>query len=188
MSSSLIVEVCAIDEIKNHPNADKMDIAIVKGWQLCVAKRGYSSGDVGVYFPIDSLVPKDVAESLDFDKYLTFYKDRPDMGKVKAVKLRGEPSYGVFIPIEKMKEYLQDEDLSNSLKVGDNLAEDLGIEKWEPPLTLNSQEAETPHPLFEKYTDIENYRNFPNVLTEDDEVVVTEKIHGNSYTTSYWEI
>lgn len=41
MASSLITEVVKIDEIKAHPNADRMDIAIIKGWQLCVAKNGY---------------------------------------------------------------------------------------------------------------------------------------------------
>ena len=34
------------------------------------------------------------------------------------------------------------------------------------------------HPAFHTYTDIENYRNFPDLLQDGEEVVFTEKIHG----------
>ena len=30
--SKLIVEVCTIAKIEKHPNADRLDIATVKGW------------------------------------------------------------------------------------------------------------------------------------------------------------
>lgn len=32
MSSRLVVEVCRIEEIRNHNNAEKLEIAIIKGW------------------------------------------------------------------------------------------------------------------------------------------------------------
>lgn len=31
--SSLIVEVCRVEEVRPHPNADRMAIARVKGWK-----------------------------------------------------------------------------------------------------------------------------------------------------------
>jgi hypothetical protein len=36
--SSLIVEVCTIDRVERHPNADALDLAVIKGWQ-CVVPR-----------------------------------------------------------------------------------------------------------------------------------------------------
>jgi len=197
MASSLLTEIVTIDEIKPHPNADRMDIAIIKGWQLCVAKNGYEVGMEGVYFTIDTMVPKEVAEALDFDKYLSFSNVDPGYGRVRSVRLRGEPSYGVFIPKDVIKEYLEtitdkisiiksenilDADkaiaLNVILAVGMNLAETLGCKKWEPPLILNSQDAERDHGLFDKYTDIENFRNYNRVILEGEDVVITEKIHG----------
>jgi RNA ligase (TIGR02306 family) len=57
-----------------------------------------------------------------------------------------------------------------------NLTACLGVEKWEPP--CNSQDEEVPHTLFAKYTDIDNMRNYPNIIEDGEEVVITEKIHG----------
>lgn len=47
------------------------------------------------------------------------------------------------------------------------MTEHYGIQKDEPP--------------FHHYTSIANWNNFPNVLIEDEEVVVTEKIHGTNW-------
>ena len=38
MASSLIVEVCKIRNISHHKGADKLDLAIVKGWQVVVGR------------------------------------------------------------------------------------------------------------------------------------------------------
>ena len=37
--SSLIVEVSTIDAIQKHPNADALDLAVIKGWQCVTAKE-----------------------------------------------------------------------------------------------------------------------------------------------------
>ena len=55
-----------------------------------------------------------------------------------------------------------------------------GITKYIPPLKPTAGDAAPPHPLFVEYTDIENLRNFPDVLDEGEEVIVTEKIHGTN--------
>ena len=42
--SSLIVEVCRIDKVLPHSNADVLELAHIKGWQ-CVAPKGkYAAG------------------------------------------------------------------------------------------------------------------------------------------------
>lgn len=54
--SSLIVEICEVNDVEKHPNADKLDLVSVKGWQ-CVAQKGeYQIGDSVVYIPIDSIL------------------------------------------------------------------------------------------------------------------------------------
>jgi RNA ligase (TIGR02306 family) len=45
---------------------------------------------------------------------------------------------------------------------------------------VSDGEAERPHPAFHKYTDVENYRNFPGLFRDGEEVVFTEKLHGKN--------
>jgi RNA ligase (TIGR02306 family) len=45
--------------------------------------------------------------------------------------------------------------------------------------------AITDVPEFKKYTDIENWRNYPDVFTEEDEVIITEKIHGTNFRAGW---
>ena len=68
------------------------------------------------------------------------------------------------------------------------MAEHYGITKWEPPVKGfggtpgggTCADAVPTDPLFQAYTDIENFRNFPNVLISGEEVQITEKIHGTN--------
>ena len=62
--STLIVEVCEIIDVEEHPNADRLEIATVKGWKTIVPINSYNIGDKVVYFPIDSLLPLEIEEKL----------------------------------------------------------------------------------------------------------------------------
>jgi RNA ligase (TIGR02306 family) len=63
---------------------------------------------------------------------------------------------------------------------GQDVREHYGIFKYIPPMKPMAGDAEPAHPLFVEYTDIENMRNFPEVLAEGEEVVATEKLHGTN--------
>jgi RNA ligase (TIGR02306 family) len=41
-------------------------------------------------------------------------------------------------------------------------------------------DQETPHPKFDKYSDIENIKNFPDTIGFGESVQITEKLHGTS--------
>ncbi len=90
--SSLIVEVSKIDAINQHPNADALDLAIIKGWQCVVPKGKYQAGDKVVYVPVDAVLPPAVHEPMGITKYLS-------NGRVRCAKLRGEPSFGVIMDL-----------------------------------------------------------------------------------------
>ena len=61
-----------------------------------------------------------------------------------------------------------------------NVAEYYECIKYEPPQELTQGNMEREHPLFARYTDIENIKNFPDIFQEGEEVVITEKIHGTN--------
>jgi RNA ligase (TIGR02306 family) len=172
--STLKVEVIRIDKIKEHSNADALDIAIVKGWQVVIRKGEFKSGDLAVYFPLDSVLSKELSDTIGVTKYLS-------NGRVRAAKLRHEPSYGLLWNVCKAADYIYPPPFdTRNFSEGVDLTEALGVTKWEPPINLNVQDAEIPHPLFEKYTNIENMRNYLNIIQNGELVVITEKIHGSN--------
>ena len=159
--SSLIVEVSTIDEVLPHPNADNLALAVVKGWQTVIGKDQYKKGDKVIYIPPDSVLPTELSDKLGVTKYLS-------KGRVRCIKLRGEMSFGLIIDVE-----------NKQLEVGTDVAILYGISKWEPPLRLGGKSC-SEHPMLQRYTDIENLRNFPNIFNEGEPVILTEKIHGSN--------
>ena len=157
--SSTYVPVQRIERIEPHPNADKLELAIVGGWQCVVAKGRYSGGDLITYIPPDSIIPQELSDRLGVTKYLS-------KGRVRATKLRGEPSFGLV--------------MDPAGNEGDNVAALLGIEKYQPPMKFNAGEPEPQDPMFVEYTDIENLRHFPTAFADGEDVVATEKIHGTN--------
>ena len=169
--STLIVDVTPVVNIKNHPNADRLSITTVKGWDIVTAKKedgshAYATGDLVVYCPIDGVLPKDLSDKLEVTKYLA-------NGRVKTAKLRGFYSQGLIIPLQ----FLPPGDYPEGIEVG----EILGISKYELPVKLTGGgEAWPDDGRFIQYTKVENIKNFPDVL-EEEEVAITEKIHGSNF-------
>lgn len=189
--SSLICEVCKVDNIEKHPNADRLEIATVKGWQCVVLKEKYKIGDEIVYIPIDSMIPFRLSDKIGITNYL--HNQEKDgsgnilFGRVKTIRLRGVISQGLVI-----------DKLENKWKLGQDVKELLGIKKYEQktnPANNKWSRGKTYDeywrlpalPNFPKYTDIENFKNYQNVIEDNEEVVISEKIHGCNFRCSLQE-
>lgn len=167
--SSLIVEVCKIEEVKPHPNADRLDICRVKGWWCIIQKDSYKVGDLVTFIPPDAVIPDKIIDQYELE-YLRNGK------RTKSIRLRGELSQGLILPnMTKERE-------------GVDVAQELCITKYEPPevnwhnkLNCKKRPLRITNPLFQKYTEIENIKNFNTVFQEGDDVVITEKIHGTNF-------
>jgi RNA ligase (TIGR02306 family) len=170
--STLVVEVSEITNIKRHENSDNLDVGEIKGWQVVIKRGQFVNGEKLLFIPPDALIPRNLAVKLGVANYLGVVRNNPEVLKVKAVRLRGEPSYGLTVN-------LADVGLEH-LEVGTDVKEILGITKFEPP-AIEQGDAASDLPAFHRYTDIENINNYPNVLTEDDDVIITEKIHGTNF-------
>lgn len=178
--SSLIVEVVQIDNVEKHPNADRLDLLQVKGWNVVAAKGQYGKGDACVYVPIDSVLP----EKLESFLFPPDSKVKLSKSRVKTIKLRGAFSQGMCIALtdELFKLYPALE----KAKVGEDVAATLGITKYEPPApsyqSNPNRKGKAPrnNPNFTKYTDIENFKHYPNLFNSETLVYVTEKLHGTS--------
>jgi len=179
--SSVIVEVAEVEDVSPHANADRLCLARIKGWQTVIGKRPdgspqFQKGDKVVYIPPDATVPRQMADRLGITTYLSERTNLEGERElvVKQVRLRGEPSYRFLVAPD-----------DPDWEVGRDVREHYGIGKYRPPVKFSAGDSEPNHPLFQRYTDIENLRNFPTAFTEGEEVVVTEKIHGTNTRIGY---
>jgi len=161
------VWLTTIQDVRPHPNADALDLALVQGWQMVVKKDAFQSGDTVIYFEQGLVLPPDTAETLGVTNYLSHKTDIDGnkVGVIHRVKLRGEPSFGLVLPA----------DLPTDL-----LGLTQGVVKFNPPAKNQAGDALQNHPMFPNYTDIENLRTYSSVLQEGELVVVSEKLHGTN--------
>lgn len=180
--SELKVETKVIEKIDVHPNAEKLEIATIMGWQCIVQKDKFKAGDTIVYIPIDSILPEELEKRIfGPDSKIVLHKHR-----VKTIKIRGMVSQGLVITYEMAG-------LDRMLPPEVDVTAKLGIKKYEPELPafqtnmikgrLASKKEVNPN--FHKYTDIGNVKNFVKMFESDEEVVVTEKIHGTNFRAGY---
>lgn len=171
--------------IEPHPNADKLELAVVGDYRAIVGKGLYKTGDLGVYIQEASLVPKWLCEKYDWKLA------GPDTNRVKAMKLRGILSQGIVVPVSTTHRALDGIDYPTppgvqydaegsllSVVEGQDVAAELGIVKYEPPIPVHMAGEVTNAFGYTLSYDIENIKKFPDIIEQDELVIMTEKLHG----------
>ena len=160
------VEVVEISSVDSHPNADRLDIISIgeMAYQVISAKGNFQPGDLAFYFPIDSVIPDKYVEEFGIGSYYS--------KKLRAAKLRGIFSEGLLIPVG--------EDFIGN--VGDDYTEHFGITKYEYPIPKTMNGDMESHVGHYKFPAPQHLKRYQDILTEGEEVVVTEKIHGTNFT------
>jgi RNA ligase (TIGR02306 family) len=152
--------------VAHHPNADKLDIIKVLGYDAIVGRDQYKVGDLVVFIQPDSILPSDKAWATDLLRYTS-------RGRIRAVRLRGEWSMGLVLDRKVIGGFFNE---------GTDVTDMLGVTKYEPPLPSNVQ-ARGGLPFQIPRTDEERWQNLRKL--EDlygEEVDVTLKIDGQSGT------
>lgn len=172
--STVKVEVVEIEAVHPHTNADRLEVAKIKGWYCVVGKGQFKPGDRAVYFPIDSVLPKELEAKL----FPPTSKITLSKGRVKTIKIRGMVSQGLLVTPEQVDMHYA--------PVGTDGTSALGVTKYEPELSTmpkNMMPTAKRHrnPHFKEYTDMENGKNFPTMFREDERVMATEKVHGTNF-------
>ncbi len=158
-----------IKAIKPIEKADSIEVAIVDGWECIIKKsENFKVNDLIVYIEIDSILP----ELPIFE----FLRDRKF--KVKTIKLRGQISQGLVLPLNILPDGVYNE--------GDNVTDILEIKKDDPQLEEEKQKGEKNFPDWIIKTDEERIQNIPKLFEAEKqnntEFIVTEKIDGCSAT------
>lgn len=160
-----------ISELHPIPDADAIERAVIRGWNVVVKKGEFSIGDLCVYCEIDSLLP----ERPEFE----FLRSRGF--RIRTVKFRGQISQGIAFPVDIIPFGITLTD------PGQDLTEILGITKYEPPIpACLSGTAKGGFPSHSIKTDEERIQNLKDVYDEYRKYtwVVTEKLDGSSVTYS----
>ena len=183
-----------IDEIRPIEGADAIECAVVGGWQVVVKKGEFTAGQLAVYLEIDSWVPTELAPFLSKGNEPREFNGVKGE-RLRTVKLRGQVSQGLLLPVcnDITGTYLMlynDEHGEYSLTVaeGDDVTQELGIQKWEAPIPAQlAGDVEGPFPTEVPKTDQERIQNLteelklwqdnPNFIWE-----ATEKLDGSSMT------
>jgi RNA ligase (TIGR02306 family) len=171
--STFKVEVLPIERLEEHTNAERLEIAYLEGldFPIVVQKGLYSTGELVVYFPLDSILLPELAGKLGLKST-----------RIKTMKLRGEISQGFCVPVADLLGV--DADM---VKAGDDLTEFTGVVKYEPPVINCGTANMTTLPNGLEIYDLENCERHSNVVEHlmDKEVVVTEKLEGSNITIHY---
>lgn len=158
--STLKAEVIQIGRVEKHPNADSLSITKVYDFPVVFRTEDFREGDKAIYIPIDSMVNTDRPE-------FSFLKsDKRNAERIRAKKLRGVFSMGMLVKCNAV------------VSPGEDMTEALGITKYEEPAPTMAEEQESDPGFIPRYTDIESFRRYPDIIKEGESVVVTEKLHG----------
>lgn len=203
-----LASIRRISDIQEIPGADLIELALVDGWKVVVAKDvGHKVGNLVVYCEIDSFLP--IKEEFEFLRKSSYKKMGDQEGfRLRTVKLRGQVSQGLILPISVFGAYgyRMSEDLLNEnpalephksvispsemieLVVGNDVTEVLGIVKYEPPIPAElAGKVKGLFPSFIRKTDEERIQNLASEYEEMKKHTYyeTEKLDGSSATFFY---
>jgi RNA ligase (TIGR02306 family) len=182
-----------IDALRPIEGADAIECAIVGGWTVVVKKGEYSAGDLAVYCEIDSFIPTAVAPFLTKPGHYAKTFEGVEGERLRTMKLRGQLSQGLLIPISVALEKFEDskfdegQELGEFFFPGNDVSDLLGIVKYEAPVPAElAGEVKGMFPSVIPKTDQERVQNLKVELAEwlvdGSHWEVTEKLEGSSMT------
>lgn len=195
--SATIVKVNRLVELENCDNVVGFPIY---GYQAIVSKET-QEGQLGILFTAETQLSKDFCSNNNLFRHSELNSDEKKSGyiednrRVKAIKFRGHKSSALFMPIESLS-YLK-LDL-NSLKEGDSFTSINGVEickkyviKTNTP-TDRKNKIKGKNKIFNRvdvkqlpeHLDTENYFKNKHKIGPNEDIIVTQKLHGTSVRLS----
>ena len=181
-----LASVRVISNIQPIPNADKIELVTVDGWNVVVAKDvGHKVGDLVIYCEIDSFLP--IREEFEFLRKSSYKKMGDVEGfRLRTVKLRGQVSQGLILPMSVLNP--PDTNIYVTPFEGLDVTEMLDIVKYEPPIPAElAGKVKGAFPSFIPKTEEFRIQNLTKEYEEwkyqsKHQFYVTEKLDGSSAT------
>lgn len=187
-----------------HPNAERLEGFVINGNRVWYGKDLLKEGNFAIYFPIECQINPVILSRLNLFSDKTLNVDNNvsgyfgHQGRVKAIKLRGEPSEGFILPIRQFDEgvnsYLSILDLEERIDQEFDTVTTNGIETWVckkyvPEAARNSGTGPRPKKnisdiiidgQFVFHYNTPKLKENINKLEYDDIITITYKMHGTS--------
>ncbi len=185
--------VCRLQNVRKHPNADRLQLANVCGEQVIVGLDN-KEGDLGLYFPTDGQLSLEFAAAHDLIQRVDadgkraggfFSKNR----HVRSQNFRGMRGYGFWMPVSCLE--FTGGDVPNE---GDEISVWNGVpicNKYITPATLKAAGglsrgmARKNNVNFPEHIETRHFAKSEKLFTRDSVVYVTEKLHGTSQRVGY---
>ena len=192
--------ITEIKNLKKHSNADRLQVGECFGNQVIVSLE-VTEGQIGVYFATDSQLSEEYSIENDLLRRKDEYGNQaggylePQKRNIRALKLRGEISDGLFMPIESLSAFTN----ISKLKIGDcvdTIDGKLICQKYIPVRKIRelstskktkgkkNKEKAVEFPIFEEHIDTSQYAYNKHVFKEGDIITLSLKLHGTSGRTS----
>ena len=190
--------ITTLKNVRPHPNADRMKLADCFGNTVCVGIEA-NEGDVVCYFPTDGQLSVEYAahnnlvrRKDDAGNNVGGYLD-PEKRNIRAIKLRGEKSDGITMPLES---FAYTAVKISDLTIGTQITVLNGHEiccKYIPRSHKQNtnergnrtRKAKAPiAPLFQEHADTEQLAYNLSAFKPGDEIEITLKMHGTSQRTA----
>jgi RNA ligase (TIGR02306 family) len=169
-----VAYVGIIGSVSEIPGADNIELVTVGGWNAITKKGEYKVDDLVIVATTDAVIPQKLSDDLGVTNYLRKGQ------RVRTVKLRGVYSECLIIPMTSLS------GKGDKGIPGTDLMQTLGITKYEPPvktvqLSVGGRKIKYhQNPNFKVYYKFPNQKNVPDMFSEEDEVVITRKLHGTN--------
>ena len=190
--------ITTLKNVRPHPNADRMKLADCFGNTVCVGIEA-NEGDIVCYFPTDGQLSIEYATQNnlvrrkdDAGNNVGGYLD-PEKRNIRAIKLRGEKSDGITMPLES---FAYTGVKISDLTIGTQITVLNGHEiccKYIPrshKQNVNERGNRTRKtkapiaPLFQEHADTEQLAYNLSAFKPGDEIEITLKMHGTSQRTA----
>ncbi len=169
-----LVTVGVVSDVRPIPDADAIEVITVRGWHVVTRIGEFHPGDKCLYFEIDSMLPMSDSRFTFLAERGTREVDGRTYHRLKTARLRGVYSQGLVMPLS---------DFAEIDETG-NIAECLGVIKYELPLSLQGGSIAGPFPVdLGRKTDSERIQNLVDAwdaIKSFGPWIATEKIDGTS--------
>ena len=195
--------ITTLKELRKHSNADRLQCATVFGNNVIV-DLSYQSGQRVVYFPVDGQLGEDFARENNLVRVKDVegnntggYLD-PEKRNIGALKLRGEQSDGLVLPIEVLSKYTD----VNKLVDGEQITILNGYEICRKYIPRNNRQNRSSnpttskirkshkdenekitYPFFVEHVDTSQLAYNEKAFKPGDTCYITLKLHGTSART-----
>ena len=192
--------ITKLKNVRPHPNADRLQLGDCFGNTVCVS-LDYKDNQLGIYFPTDGQLSEEYCEHNnlvrkkdDAGNNIGGYMD-PNKRNVTAIRLRGEKSDGLFMPLESLAfTGVNFDELTEGFAFTAINGHEI-CQKYIPRRNHRNgsvsqgnrtrQKKMPIAPLFAEHADTEQLAYNQNAFRPGDDIEITLKMHGTSQRTGY---